>query len=88
MCMSLLSGSFVKKPEEWQTVFVIAAVIHFLGVIFYALFASGELQPWAEPSKEDEDEPPAPAAVAWNPFDSNNIQKTGFHGDTTDYNTV
>ena len=34
--------------EEWQTVFVIAGVIHFLGVIFYAIFASGELQPWAE----------------------------------------
>lgn len=24
-------------------------MIHFCGVIFYALFASGELQPWAEP---------------------------------------
>lgn len=24
-------------------------MIHFCGVIFYAIFASGELQPWAEP---------------------------------------
>jgi ACS family sodium-dependent inorganic phosphate cotransporter-like MFS transporter 6/7/8 len=24
-------------------------MIHFCGVIFYAMFASGELQPWAEP---------------------------------------
>ena len=27
-------------------------MIHFCGVIFYAMFASGELQPWAEPSWE------------------------------------
>ena len=33
---------------EWETVFVIASFIHFFGVIFYAIFASGELQPWAE----------------------------------------
>nr|CAG4640809.1 EOG090X04X8 [Eulimnadia texana] len=50
-----------KSVEEWQTVFVIAAVIHFLGVVFYGIFASGELQPWAEPPKE---EPP----VSWNPL--------------------
>jgi MFS transporter, ACS family, solute carrier family 17 (sodium-dependent inorganic phosphate cotransporter), member 6/7/8 len=30
-------------------VFVIASLIHFFGVIFYGLFASGEQQPWAEP---------------------------------------
>lgn len=24
-------------------------MIHFCGVIFYAIFASGDLQPWAEP---------------------------------------
>lgn len=29
-----------------------AAMIHFGGVAFYALFASGELQPWAEPTAE------------------------------------
>ena len=27
--------------------FLIASCIHFIGVVFYALFASGELQPWA-----------------------------------------
>ena len=41
-----------KTPEElilqWQTVFCIASGIHFFGVIFYALFASGELQDWAK----------------------------------------
>lgn len=39
---------------QWQTVFCIASGIHFFGVIFYALFASGELQDWAksDPSEE------------------------------------
>ena len=38
---------------EWETVFLIAGVIHFLGVIFYAIFASGEKQPWADPPLDD-----------------------------------
>ena len=28
--------------------FVVAACVHILGVIFYAIFASGEKQPWAD----------------------------------------
>ena len=28
--------------------FTIAAIVHICGVTFYGLFASGELQPWAE----------------------------------------
>ena len=33
--------------------FVVAACVHILGVIFYAIFASGEKQPWAdEPENE------------------------------------
>ena len=32
---------------EWHHVFLIASSIHFVGVIFYAIFASGELQDWA-----------------------------------------
>lgn len=42
-----------QNAEEWQVVFLVASIIHFLGVIFYAIFASGELQPWAEPAAED-----------------------------------
>ena len=38
--------------KEWETVFLIASIIHFCGVIFYALFASGEKQPWADPDDE------------------------------------
>jgi len=35
-------------------VFVLAATIHYIGVIFYAVFASGELQSWAEPKVEED----------------------------------
>uniref|UniRef100_T1JUN7 Major facilitator superfamily (MFS) profile domain-containing protein n=2 Tax=Tetranychus urticae TaxID=32264 RepID=T1JUN7_TETUR len=38
-----------KTSEEWQKVFTIAGFIHLCGVIFYGIFASGELQPWSEP---------------------------------------
>ena len=41
-----------KLEVEWQHVFLIASCIHFVGVLFYGIFASGELQPWAV-----EDEP-------------------------------
>ena len=34
--------------------FLIASIIHFGGVIFYGIFASGEKQPWANPSDEVE----------------------------------
>lgn len=33
---------------EWHHVFIIASSIHFFGVIFYAIFASGEVQDWAD----------------------------------------
>jgi ACS family sodium-dependent inorganic phosphate cotransporter-like MFS transporter 6/7/8 len=36
-------------------VFVIASVIHFIGVIFYGIFASGEKQPWADPKEDEQD---------------------------------
>jgi len=41
---------FLKTRGEWAHVFLIASLIHFGGVIFYGMFASGEKQPWAEPS--------------------------------------
>lgn len=37
-----------QRVNEWRLVFFIAASIYFSGGIFYALFASGKLQPWAE----------------------------------------
>jgi hypothetical protein len=39
-----------------------AATVHLIGVTFYALFASGELQPWAEPTAEEKKK-------AWNPLE-------------------
>lgn len=34
--------------------FLIASLIHFAGVTFYGIFASGEKQPWADPPEDDE----------------------------------
>ncbi|XP_063241946.1 vesicular glutamate transporter 1 [Bacillus rossius redtenbacheri] len=48
--------------QSWRTVFIMAATVHFIGVTFYALFASGELQPWAEPVSLDEKK-------NWNPLE-------------------
>jgi hypothetical protein len=44
----------LKTREEWSHVFLIASIIHFCGVIFYGIFASGEKQPWADPKEDDE----------------------------------
>ncbi|CAF0897843.1 unnamed protein product [Adineta steineri] len=49
-----------KKGErsEWAHVFLIASLVHFGGVIFYGMFASGEKQPWAEPEPENDNASP------------------------------
>lgn len=44
----------MQTVEEWETVFLIASLIHFAGVTFYGIFASGEKQPWADPPDEDD----------------------------------
>lgn len=46
---------------RWTVVFLIAATVHFIGITFYAFFASGELQPWAEPTNEE--------VQSWNPME-------------------
>lgn len=40
---------------EWQHVFVIASMVHYTGVIFYAIFASGEKQDWADPENTSDE---------------------------------
>ncbi|XP_075240420.1 vesicular glutamate transporter 1-like [Convolutriloba macropyga] len=45
-----------KTRNEWQRVFVVAACVHILGVIFYAIFASGEKQPWADEKASNEEQ--------------------------------
>ena len=49
--------------------FLIASLIHFAGVTFYGIFASGEKQPWADPPEDDDlrtppavKSPPPPSA--------------------------
>lgn len=54
---------FFQTADEWQKVFLIASFIHFGGVTFYAIFASGEKQPWAEP-------PPEAEGPSWNPLEN------------------
>ncbi|XP_077595609.1 vesicular glutamate transporter 1-like isoform X2 [Stigmatopora nigra] len=53
MVCPLIVGAMTKHKtrEEWQGVFLIASVVHYGGVIFYGLFASGEKQAWAEPEQ-------------------------------------
>ncbi|KAG8222816.1 hypothetical protein J437_LFUL005022 [Ladona fulva] len=50
--------------ESWKAVFILSATVHFIGVAFYAIFASGELQSWAEPTAAD--------VARWNPIDTAN----------------
>ncbi|XP_024936871.1 vesicular glutamate transporter 1 [Cephus cinctus] len=53
----------ITKNEDvysWRNVFIMAACVHFFGVTFYAIFCSGELQPWADPSLEEQ--------KRWNPL--------------------
>lgn len=44
---------FQQDKESWKIVFIMAATVHFIGVTFYGIFASGDLQPWAEPTDEE-----------------------------------
>ncbi|NWW39882.1 VGLU3 protein, partial [Panurus biarmicus] len=57
MVCPLIVGAMTKHKtrEEWQNVFLIAALVHYTGVIFYAIFASGEKQEWADPENLNEE---------------------------------
>ncbi|XP_061493759.1 vesicular glutamate transporter 3 isoform X2 [Rhineura floridana] len=57
MVCPLIVGTMTKHKtrEEWQNVFLIAALVHYSGVIFYAIFASGEKQEWADPESLNEE---------------------------------
>ncbi|XP_054762295.1 vesicular glutamate transporter 2-like [Lytechinus pictus] len=45
-----VTGTLTKDhtADEWEKVYLVAAIVHFTGVLFYGIFASGEKQPWAE----------------------------------------
>uniref|UniRef100_A0A2K5DZT3 Solute carrier family 17 member 8 n=1 Tax=Aotus nancymaae TaxID=37293 RepID=A0A2K5DZT3_AOTNA len=57
MVCPLIVGAMTrhKSREEWQNVFLIAALVHYSGVIFYGVFASGEKQEWADPENLSEE---------------------------------
>ena len=55
--MLIIFLSNLQSTEEWETVFLIASLVHFSGVAFYGIFASGEKQPWADPPVEKEGVP-------------------------------
>ncbi|KFO30306.1 Vesicular glutamate transporter 3 [Fukomys damarensis] len=57
MVCPLIVGAMTrhKTREEWQNVFLIAALVHYSGVIFYGVFASGEKQDWADPENLSEE---------------------------------
>ncbi|KAL7982502.1 hypothetical protein Chor_010100 [Crotalus horridus] len=57
MVCPLIVGAMTKHKtrEEWQNVFLIAALVHYSGVVFYAIFASGEKQEWADPESLNEE---------------------------------
>jgi len=58
--MTGLYAGVVQTVEEWETVYLIASLIHFAGVTFYGIFASGEKQPWADPPDDDDIVTPPP----------------------------
>uniref|UniRef100_A0A8C6SHT6 Solute carrier family 17 member 8 n=1 Tax=Neogobius melanostomus TaxID=47308 RepID=A0A8C6SHT6_9GOBI len=56
VCPLIVGALTIHKTRlEWQNVFVIASMVHYSGVIFYAIFASGEQQEWANPEDTSED---------------------------------
>ena len=42
--------------EEWLVVFIIVASLNIIGAVVFCLLGSGQVQPWAEPSIEDNQE--------------------------------
>ena len=40
--------------EKWQLVFLIAASIHIFNIVFYLIFANGELQEWASQEEQEQ----------------------------------
>ncbi|KAK7151967.1 hypothetical protein R3I94_008337 [Phoxinus phoxinus] len=57
MVCPLIVGALTKHKTrlEWQHVFMIASMVHYTGVIFYAIFASGEKQDWADPESTSDE---------------------------------
>ncbi|XP_052802907.1 vesicular glutamate transporter 1-like isoform X2 [Mya arenaria] len=55
MLCPIITESLTKHEtaDDWERVFIIASCVHFAGVIFYAIFASGDKQEWADPPNDE-----------------------------------
>ncbi|XP_070508776.1 vesicular glutamate transporter 1-like [Chironomus tepperi] len=53
ICLYLNGGIIHYLESSWDTVFAIPACMFIVGAVIYGIFSSGELQSWAEPTKED-----------------------------------
>jgi len=42
-----------QTAAAWRNVFYISAGVYLFGTIFYAIFGSGQKQPWATPPQSD-----------------------------------
>ncbi|XP_018790158.1 PREDICTED: vesicular glutamate transporter 1 [Bactrocera latifrons] len=75
-----LDGLIRKHPHDcWTTVFTLAACVHLIGCTFYGIFASGELQPWAEPPHEEKQVwAPPMGAIAEDPSQGGYTKETSF----------
>ncbi|GLH15797.1 Vesicular glutamate transporter 3, partial [Gryllus bimaculatus] len=58
------------SAEEWKSVFYISSGIYLVGVVVYGLFASGELQSWAEPQPQPQSPPPPPPQLEMHAYDN------------------
>lgn len=60
----------LQSPKSWSVVFTIAACVHLFGITFYGIFASGEVQYWAEP--------PVDEKQVWSPTKAEITKETAF----------
>lgn len=60
----------LQPKERWSIVFTIAAAVHLFGITFYGIFASGDLQPWAEPVVQEK--------TVWSPSKGEYNAETSF----------
>ncbi|XP_037040473.1 vesicular glutamate transporter 3-like [Bradysia coprophila] len=65
-----------RTPWSWSNAFLITACVHLFGIVFYGIFASGELQHWAEPPVEEKQD--------WSPTKAEITEETAYNGTQAD----